>query len=475
MRRGLTLSSTSKGSGSTIDRTLSFKEFVNKVRPRYRWFKHCEVLAAVLQRVADGEIRRLMVFWPPRHGKSELVSRLFAAYWLYRFPHKWVGTSAYGATLAEGLSRNARELYQLAGCPISDVSSAVNHWETGDGGGMWAAGVGGGILGKGWHLGIIDDPVKNAEEASSKVTQERNKEWFGSTFYTREEPDENDNPDGALIIIMQRWHEEDLAGWLLKQEEQDDTPERWHVVHHEAIKEAEPPKYPASCTLEPDWRQPGEALCPERRPVEKLMRICRRVGSYFWNALYQQRPRPREGGFFKWAWFEKRFVDEAPVKASRIRYWDTAGTEGDGDFTSGTKVAKGDDGLYYVEHVHRGQWSPGRRNQEMRATAEADGKAVVIWMEREAGVEGTARTQETVRVLDGFAVHTEPAKGAKELRADGFAAQCEAGNVRIVKGTWNRTWINELCDFPNGKNDDQVDSTSGAYNKLADTKRMRAW
>jgi len=122
--------------------------------------------------------------------------------------------------------------------------------------------------------------------------------------------------------------------------------------------------------------------------------------------------------------------------------------------------------LYYIEHVHRGQWSPGRRNKEMRAIAEADGRDVEIWMEREAGVDGTARTQETVRVLDGFNVHTEPARGKKEIRADGFAAQCEAGNVRIVKGPWNRTWINELCDFPTGKNDDQVDATSQALARL---------
>src|SRR6185437_13694072 len=283
---------------------LSFREFVDLVNPRYRWYRHCVILAEVLQRVADGEIKRLMVFEPPRHGKSELVTRLFAAYWAYRFPHQWVGINSYGAELAYTLSRAAQEYYLRAGGAIKASASAVKHWETPEGGGMWAAGVGGPITGKGWHLGIIDDPTKNAEEARSATIRASQREWYTSTFYTREEPNiETEEPDGVEVVIQTRWHEDDLAGWLLSQEDPDEEPERWHIVSFPAIAEAKPQRFPATCTVEPDFRQPGEALCPERRPIHKLVKIAKRIGSYFWNALYQQSPQPSEGTKFKRAWF----------------------------------------------------------------------------------------------------------------------------------------------------------------------------
>src|SRR5262245_27046644 len=155
---------------------ISFREFVGKVNPRYRWYRHCEALAGVLQRVADGEIKRLMVFMPPRHSKSESVSRLFAAYFLYRYPQKWVGITSYSAELAYTLSRNARENYRKIGGRINEEAQAVKHWETGRGGGLWAAGVGGAMTGKGWGLGLIDDPIKNAEDAASDVIREKQKD-----------------------------------------------------------------------------------------------------------------------------------------------------------------------------------------------------------------------------------------------------------------------------------------------------------
>lgn len=469
-RRGLTLPPDLVPSPAP---PLSFREFVDQVRPGYRWYKHCEILAAVLQRVADGELRRVLVFMPPRHGKSELVSRLFTAYWLYRRPHQWVSICSYGAELAYTLSRSSRENFQRGGGRVKDDAAAVKHWETTAGGGLWAAGVGGPATGKGWHLGVIDDPIKNAEEAASEAIATRNREWYESVFYTREEPGDDGDPDGALVVINTRWHEKDLTGWLLEQEgSEDDEPERWHVVSLEAIKEPEPPEIPATCTLEPDWREPGEALCPERRPLAKLRRIARRIGGYFWSALFQQRPRPRDGGFFKWAWFEKAFVDAAPVNLVRVRYWDTAGTEGGGDWTVGVLMGRCEAGLYWILDVTRGQWSPGRRATEMRAAAERDGPAVRQWLERESGVGGADRTRDLTRTLAGFPVSVEPATGSKEFRAEPFAAQCEAGNVRVVRAPWNKTLLDELLGFPTGAHDDQVDAASGAFNKLANRKRF---
>jgi predicted phage terminase large subunit-like protein len=454
---------------------LTFREYVDKVRPGYKWYKHCIVLAEILQDVADGKRKRLMIFMPPRHGKSEEISRLFSAYYLYRFPSRWVGINSYGAELAYTLSRASRENYLRGGGLVKDDAAAVKHWETKGGGGLWAAGVGGPITGKGWHLGIIDDPVKNAKEASSRVVQQTHQEWYQSTFYTREEPNDEGSPDGALIVIQTRWHESDLSGWLLAQEIADDaSPEGWHLVSFEAIKEAEPQEFPPTCTVELDWREAGQALCPERRPLEKLKRIAKAVGSYFWAAVYQQKPQPREGSLFKWAWFENKIVQAAPAVATRVRYWDTAGTEGQGDYTVGTLVARTSDGRYWIEDVVRGQWAPGHRNQRIKETADRDGKQVTIWLEREAGVGGVARTQETIRILAGYIVKTEPATGSKIDRADGLAAQAEVGNVSVVKGPWNAAFFKELLEFPYGSHDDQVDSASGGFNKVAATPSHHA-
>src|SRR5579884_4108582 len=138
---------------------LSFVEWVRQVAPRYQWYRHCQELADVLQRVADGELSRVMIFMPPRHGKSQTASRLFSAYYLYRHPDRFVGLASYAAGLAHTLSRAARDHYRRGGGLIRDDVRAVEHWETPQGGGMWAAGVGGPITGKGAYLALVDDPL----------------------------------------------------------------------------------------------------------------------------------------------------------------------------------------------------------------------------------------------------------------------------------------------------------------------------
>jgi predicted phage terminase large subunit-like protein len=458
-RRGLTIPDL------RADRPLSFRDFVDGVYPRYRWYRHCVVLADVLQRVADGEIKRLMIFMPPRHGKSLLASRLFSAYWLYRHPEQWVGLNSYGADLAFTLSRSARDNFAAAGGVFSESASAVNHWETAAGGGMWAAGVGGPISGKGFNLGIIDDPIKNAEDAASEVIREKQKEWYNSTFYTREEPNSDGDPDGAIVIIQTRWHMDDLSGWLLSEEgDGDGGSEGWHIVCLDAIHEADPPEFPPTCTVEPDWREPGEALCPERRPLSKLERIRRAVASYFWAALFQQRPTPRTGGMFPPTW---PIVKAIPVGCTFVRYWDKAGTAGGGAYTAGVKMARAPDGSYYVVHVERGQWSAGEREAVIKATAAMDGKGVAVWVEQEGGSGGKESAENTVIMLAGYAVHKDPVSGSKPTRAEPLAAQAEVGNVRLLEGAWNRDFVDEAKLFPHGKYLDQIDAAAGAFNKLA--------
>lgn len=452
-------------------RPQTFREYVDRVtNERFIWHRHNVQVGNALQRVADGELKRVMLFEPPRHGKSEQVSRLFSGYYLYRHPARWVGLNSYAAELAYTLSRAARENFLAGGGTLKDDAAAVKHWETTQGGGLWAAGVGGAITGKGFHLGIIDDPLKNAEEAASETIREKQKEWYRSTFYTREEP------GGAVVVVMTRWHEDDLAGWLLSEEAEEDEPERWHVVHFEAVKEAESSVYPVTCTVEADPREPGEPLCPERYPLEKLNKIARRIGSYFWAALFQGKPRPKEGGLFKYDSFE--VVDAVPVEGERVRYWDTAGTEGGGDWSVGTLMVRAKDGTYYVEDVVRGQWSPNRKEEEILETARKDGERygrhrVDVWMEHEAGIGGKERTLNVIRKLAGYKVQAEHATGSKESRAEPFASQVEAHNVKILRAAWNNAFRSEHADFPHGKHDDQVDSASGAFNKLALKPNMK--
>lgn len=471
---------------------LTLRQFVDRVSGgRVRWYKYAIVLASVLQRVVDGELLRVMIFAPPRHGKSELVSRYLPAYYLYRFPERWVGLASYGHELAHTLAKAARANYFLY--REESERGAVKQWETGRGGGMWSTGIMGGFLGKGFHLGIIDDPIANAEQAHSDTTRAAHKEWWRSTFSTRAEP------DAAIVVIQQRWHEDDLSGYLLDEEwretalAEDAAPERWHIVNFEALKSspgevaaeeelAGRPMFPPSCTVEPDWRKPGEALCEERYPRERLLRTKRRVGPYYWNALYQQRPRTREGLTFQ---VDKlRVVDAEIIAWSRlilVRYWDKAGTEADSaDFTVG--ALGGYDpvvDVFYVLDVVRGQWEPGERDRKIEQTTQSDvarfgTERYTVWGEQEpasAGKDASRAFRTLVKgAVDGVRCFTEQASGAKTVRADPLSSDVNNDQVRMLRAAWNSTLRREFVDFPNGTNDDIVDACAGAYNKTARRK-----
>ena len=397
---------------------------------------------------------------------SELISRLLAPYFLYRHPEKWAAISSYGAELAYDLSRAARRNYLTAiGGETDSDTLAVKHWETGKGGGLWALGVGGPATGKGYHLGIVDDPVKDRREAESELIRSRVKDWYQSVWLTRAEP------DASMIVMQTRWQESDLSGFLLE-EELGEEPENWHVVSLPAIAEDEPPDIPPSCTLEPDFRKPGEALCPERYPLERLRKIEQRVGPYVWNSLFQQRPRPIEGGMFKWSYFEGKYLDAMPADiVAWIAYWDTAGTEGAGDNTAGALVGKRKDGSFHIAEVVAGQWGVERKDSEIAATChrwQEIAPSMRVWLEHEAGIGGKDRTKATIRALAGFAVKSEHVTGNKLLRAEPWAAQAQAGNVTLSRGPWNHPFLTECAAFPHGKNDDRVDAVSGAFAKLSE-------
>ncbi len=432
-----------------------FRSFIARVKRDFIFYEHCNLLADVLQRVANGSVKRLLIQLPPRHSKSEMVSRLFSSYYLKKNPSHFVGICSYSSELSYTLSRAARENYLEAGGVIKDDVFAVKHFETPEAGGCWSAGVGSSITGKGFHLGIIDDPIKNAEEASSDLIREKSKEWFSSTFYTRAEP------NAAIIIIQTRWHEDDLTGWLLS-EETGETPEGWRILCLPALSDELPP-FPSSCEVIEDFREThGLALCPARYDETKLAQIRSRIGEFHFGALYQQQPTSRKGLFFDTSKLE--IVDAAPVLATRWRGWDKAATENAGDFTAGVRLAKTPDGIFYIEDVVRGQFGTAARDATIRHTALQDGLRVKVIGEQEPGSGGKESAQSFTRLLSGFSVRTERATGSKELRADPFSSQLNAGNVKLVRGEWNKAFIDELRTFPRGRHDDMVDAASLAFN-----------
>lgn len=418
----------------------SLKAWLPAVTPAYRWdWPHIEYVREHLDRITAGTLKKLIIELPPRHGKSELVTVRYPAYRLERTPSLRVIIGAYNDTLARKFSRRARRITGLR-IALSDDRTAAEEWETSEGGGVRAVGVGGGITGQGGDVIIIDDPVKSREEAESLTFRDRVWEWYTDDIYTRREP------GAAIIVMMTRWHEDDLAGRILAS---DDGP-NWTVIRLPALAEPN----------DPLGREEGEALCPDRYDEDALAEIRVVLGAYSFDALYQQNPTARKGQLFDPAWFG--FVDAAPAEATRARAWDFGATDGDGDPTAGVRMSRSG-GIYYVEHVERGQWAPGARDQHIRSTAETDGKAVMQIGEQEPGSAGKTAALAFIQNLAGFRVHTFRPTGNKAVRADPFASQAQAGNVKIVRGPWNTAYLEELRQFPRGPHDDQVDGSSAAF------------
>jgi len=297
----------------TTAAALPFRDFILAAFPSFQFHRLSELLIELLQQVADGKLTRLIVCTPPRHGKSQLVSRLFPAYWVSRHPQLFCAIASYSAELAYAHSREARHYYRSTGQALSKDSAAVGNWLTPQRGGCIAAGVRGPFTGKGYNLGIIDDPYKGPEDAKSALQRERLIDWLKSVWFTRAEPGLTATGGllpAAQVVVQTRWDHQDMIAWLLEQEGQGPeggkNPEHWTVLNLPAIAEPEAisMRIPHTCTKVIDWRRPGEPLCPERVPLDVLQRIRTRLGSYWWNALYQQRPSPAEGLLFRKDWIQ---------------------------------------------------------------------------------------------------------------------------------------------------------------------------
>lgn len=363
-------------------------------------------------------------------------------------------------------------------------SKNIKNWETTSGGGMWCAGVGGPATGKGYLLGIIDDPIKDAVEAQSVRTREGLKDWHQSVWTTREEGWSDDNQSGAQIIIQTRWHEDDLAGYLLSEEEAasrgEGEPEHWHIFSFEALKEAQVQRFPKSCTVYQDWRRPGEALWPEKRSSEYLNRIKKRWNSnIWWQSLYQQRPAAEDGQFIKWDWFEVVDAEQVPVFTQFYRAYDFAFTAQGGDYTASIKGA--------VDR-YRNLWiwpdtlvqteAPDVRNLVIRKTRQDPKKTYVQIEKAHAGLsifQDLTRMEEMADVpLFGYVVQ---GKGDKLARAAGWISLAQRGKIKIVSsGTQETQWRDPMVEafrkqivgFRNldGDVDDFIDAMTILYNLI---------
>lgn len=431
------------------------------------------VIAAHLDRVVAGDLRRLMIFAPPQHGKSQLVSVHLPAFWLARRPNDPVILSSYAASLAYAKSREARNILEsdeFAGLfpaiRTDPASRAVDRWQLAPPlrGAMLAAGVGGPVTGHGAMLAIIDDPFENWEQAQSQTIRSTVWDWYRGTFRTRVWE------HGAIVLIMTRWHEDDLAGRLLLHQ-----PGAWTVLRLPAIAETQQQRDRNDARMnlpagqpDPLGRQPGEPLSPRRFSRAALDALQTDVGPMVWSAEYQNAPTLPEGNRFKRHWFP--LLDAAPAQViARVRYWDkAASTSAAAKRTAGVLMAKLVDGRYLVEHVVCGQWDTYDRRQVMHQTAQLDSYAVPVYIEQEPGSSGLDSVKDEIRQLEGFPVFPDRPTGDKDTRLEPFAAQAGAGNVLLLRGPWNGDYIDEMCAVPNGVYRDQADATAGAFLKLVD-------
>ena len=461
----------------------TLRSFIAEAYPRYGFHRWAEVLIELLQQVADGQLSRLIVTCPPRLGKSLLVSKLFPAYFLQRYPHLFAAIASYSAELAYAHSREARHFYRVTGHLLARDSAAVGNWLTRQRGGCIAAGVDGPFTGKGYSLGVIDDPYKGPGDAASPALRQKLIDWLRSVWLTRAEPASVLGPDGreqpnlsAQVVVLTRWDHQDVIGWLLEQE-LGEAPQHWTVLDLPAIAEepTERAKLPPTCTLIPDWRPAGEALCPERFPLPELLKIRARLGAYWWAALYQQRPSPASGSIFLRQWIRPPL----PREEGSQRQYALLALSCDLSF-------KGEAESDYCGFCLAGLLAPPVRKAIPR-TGEPQGQMTsaaleieVLWAARhrfglpevirfllgclealeqqglrpnavliEDAANGPAVLQSLRRRVPGMLPIT--ARGSKETRAHAVAPLVEAGQIRFHHRA--QPLVEEAIRFPKGSKD----------------------
>ena len=428
---------------------LSFGEWCRQASPEFRWdWPHLayirgrlepitEMLEQSLQGVvSDHKPRHLILSVPPRHGKSEQVTVRYPAYLMERWPKLRTIVGAYNAALSLKFSRKTRRIAAPRMALAKDANT-TSEWETSAGGGLRAVGAGGGVTGHGANLIIIDDPVKSREEANSETYREKIWDWFTDDIFTRLEP------GGVMIIIMTRWHEDDLVGRILKSDFADDF---------EVINLAAEAEYG-----DPLGRPVGAALCPARFNETALAKLRTILGRSYYS-LYQGRPAAVEGDIINITWF-KRYRYK-PRFTRIVQSWDTAQKAAlKNDYNVCTTWGETEEGDDYLLDVYREKLEyPKLKRAAIEQKKRWNPSAILI----EDKGHGTALGQE-LKELPGYSVIMIEPEGDKVTRMSVESSAVESGRVWLPEDhtvSWSAEFENECTNFPAVKHDDQVDSMS---------------
>lgn len=428
-----------------------FRLYIHKKLKVGAWQRDaCYALQQFYEDYKKGLRPQLVIQAPPQHGKSVIVNDFIIWVMGKDSENDEVELKIIYAAFSDALStRGNRRIQRFTATlnfndlfPNYRTVSPVNQnlIGFGDDGFFRNTTTNGPITGETMDLGIIDDPTKGREAANSPTIREKTWDWFTSDFITRF----SDN--GAFLCILTRWHVDDLIGRLLNEDA---------TVVQKAYK-----------AISKD----GYALFPEHKSLDFLKKRKKIMPQATWNSLYQQNPTIAEGNFFKPDLIP--IVDVLPPDLKQVRVWDLAATENGGDFTVGMRFGYDKKQTKsYVFDVVRGQFSPEDVEKIVLKTAKQDGKKCHILIPQDPGQAGKAQARNFARILKGFSFTIETVNGDKVTRASPAAAQLNMGNISILRAFWNRVFIEELRLFPNGVNDDQVDTLSDSYNHFTKERK----
>lgn len=433
---------------------------------------HLELIAAKLEECRLGKIKRLIICVPPRSLKSHTASICFVAWILAHNPSAKLICASYGQQLAEKLALDTRKLMQSAqyqslfSTRLNPHKLAVHDFETTQSGGRRATSVDGALTGLGGDFLIVDDALK-PEDAFSETQRTKVNHWFDGTLRSRL----NDKQKGCMIVIMQRLHQDDLVGHLLESEE-------WELLSLPAIAECdEHYEFETAYGLRSFSRKEGEALHPEREPLESLLKTQELIGPYYFSSQYQQNPTPVGGSIIKSEWL-MRYDPTQPISpgfSTVVQSWDTASKSGELNDYSACTTWRVVGEHYYLLHVHREKLEyPQLKQKIVELAAEYKAKEVVI----EDKSSGTALIQDLAELRKfKLIAHTPPAGSDKVMR---LVAQSDLfGNGKVFlpnQAPWLAEYEKELLSFPGSKFDDQVDSTSQALAHIREGgKTLRIW
>lgn len=448
----------------------SFPDYFYKINPKLKrgwWQQHAaEHLQQFYVDLIDGKRPKLVIEAPPQHGKSEIIVA-FISWIAGRHPEWRTIYTSFSKRLGVRANRTLLRIFQSEAYqrifPQTQIALTADNTKSGkfilsseliefagQPGSFRNTTVKGAITGEGLDLGVIDDPLKGREAANSPNERDKIWDWFTDDFFSRF------SESAGLLAILTRWHIDDPIGRLI-----NEMGDAVKVLKYPALAETGAPLMPD------DPRKPGsgDALFPEHKSRAFLLERKTVMLASRFSSLYQQMPIQEGGKMFSIEHF--KIVEAAPAKLGRhVRYWDKAGTQGGGAYTVGVHMAKTLDNQWIVLDVKRDQLSALNREKLIQQTAKVDGASVTIWLEQEPGSGGKESAEASVRGLSGYTVKVERVTGAKESRAEPYAAQVEAGNILLLKAPWNKAFIDEHETAPDGLYKDQWDSAAGAFNKL---------